>query len=85
LATDAYDANGNTTASGVNIGTNGYVYDFENRLIQQGGIIIVYDGDGNRVSKTVAGITTSYFSRALGFSWTPNCDENESEITRRCV
>jgi len=26
-----------------------------------------------------------YFSRAVGFSWTPNCDENESEITRRCV
>ena len=24
-------------------------------------------------------------SRALGFFWTPNCDENESEITRRCV
>ncbi len=24
-------------------------------------------------------------SRALGFCWTPNCDENESEITRRCV
>jgi len=24
-------------------------------------------------------------SRALGFSWTPNCDENESKITRRCV
>jgi hypothetical protein len=24
-------------------------------------------------------------SRALGFSWTPNCDGNESEITRRCV
>ena len=59
LATDAYDANGN--ASGVKTGTNGYVYDFENRLIQQGGISIVYDGDGNRVSKTVAGITTSYF------------------------
>jgi len=27
----------------------------------------------------------SFFSRALGFVWTPNCDENESEITRRCV
>jgi hypothetical protein len=27
----------------------------------------------------------SSFSRALGFSWTPNCGENESEITRRCV
>ena len=24
-------------------------------------------------------------SRALGFSWTPNCDENESDITRRCL
>ncbi len=24
-------------------------------------------------------------SRAPGFSWTPNCDENELEITRRCV
>jgi RHS repeat-associated protein len=36
------------------------VYDFENHLIQQGGISIVYDGDGNRVSKTVAGVTTLY-------------------------
>jgi hypothetical protein len=27
----------------------------------------------------------NFQSRALGFSWTPNCDENESEITRRCV
>ena len=36
------------------------VYDFENHLIQQGGVSIKYDGDGNRVSKTVAGITTGY-------------------------
>src|SRR3981189_1371090 len=43
LATDTYDADGNTTASN---GT-GYVYDFENRLVQAGGgISIVYDGDG---------------------------------------
>ncbi len=57
LARDTYDANGNTTASsGV-----GYVYDFENHLVQAGGgITIVYDGDGNRVSKTVAGVTTTY-------------------------
>ena len=34
---------------------------------------IVFSGDTNGES------------RALGFSWTPNCDENESEITRRCV
>ena len=50
------NANGNTTASNV----LGYVYDFENRLVRQGGITIVYDGDGNRVSKTVAGVTTTY-------------------------
>jgi len=57
LSTDTYDAGGNTTASnGV-----GYVYDFENRLVQAGGgVSIVYDGDGNRVSKTVAGATTTY-------------------------
>ena len=34
--------------------------DFENHLIQKGGITIVYDGDGNRVSKTVAGVKTLY-------------------------
>ncbi len=55
-AGDTYDANGNTTSSG-GIG-NGY--DFENRLIQKGGVTIVYDGDGNRVAKTVAGVTTRY-------------------------
>jgi RHS repeat-associated protein len=60
LATDAYDAGGNTVGSGTNTGANGYVYDFENHLIKQGGISIVYDGDGNRVSKTVAGVTTLY-------------------------
>jgi RHS repeat-associated protein len=57
LTTDTYDADGNTTASqGL-----GYAYDFENRLVQAGaGISIVYDGDGNRVSKTVTGVTTKY-------------------------
>jgi hypothetical protein len=30
-------------------------------------------------------VTEKRRSRALGISWTPNCDENESEITRRCV
>jgi RHS repeat-associated protein len=57
LSTDTYDNDGNTTASnGV-----GYVYDFENHVIQAGaGITMVYDGDGNRVQKTVAGVTTKY-------------------------
>jgi len=61
LATDTYDAAGNTTASGTNTGANGYVYDYENHLVQAGaGITIYYDGDGNRVAKTVAGVTTQY-------------------------
>jgi RHS repeat-associated protein len=57
LASDTYDADGNTTLSqGL-----GYAYDFENRLVQAGaGINIIYDGDGNRVSKTVAGVNTKF-------------------------
>jgi len=57
LLTPSCIAEGNTTASQ---GT-GYVYDFENRLVQAGaGISIVYDGEGNRVSKTNGGLTTTY-------------------------
>lgn len=55
-STDPYDANGNLLNGGV--GSN--VYDFENRLVAAGGVSIVYDGDGNRVSETVAGVTTKY-------------------------
>jgi hypothetical protein len=43
LATDTYDADENTTASN----GNGYAYDFENHLVQQGAITIVYDGHGS--------------------------------------
>jgi len=57
ISTDSYDANGNTTASN----GLGYVYDFENHVIQAGsGVTMVYDGDGNRVSKTVNGVTVKY-------------------------
>jgi RHS repeat-associated protein len=52
---NVFDNNGNTINNG---GQN--VYDFENRLVQRGNISLVYDGDGNRVSETVAGVTTSY-------------------------
>jgi RHS repeat-associated protein len=58
LTTDAYDANGNTRAG------NGstYAYDFEDRLrsVNGGAIRLVYDGDGNRVAKSVGGVTTRY-------------------------
>ena len=55
-STDPSDSNGNLLLSGA--GTN--VYDFENRLVQSGGVSLVYDGDGNRVSETVGATTTSY-------------------------
>lgn len=51
-----YDTNGNLLFTG----TGNNIYDFENRLVQSGAVSIVYDGDGNRVSETVAGVTTSY-------------------------
>ena len=58
LTTDTYDGNGNT------IGSHGrtFSYDFENHLTSAdgGAVTIVYDGDGNRVRKTVGGVTTSY-------------------------
>jgi RHS repeat-associated protein len=57
LASDTYDADGNTTVSQ----GFGYVYDFENHLVQAGaGITYVYDGDGYRVQKIVAGVLTKY-------------------------
>ncbi|HEY2116916.1 MAG TPA: RHS repeat-associated core domain-containing protein, partial [Candidatus Angelobacter sp.] len=55
-ATDPYDNNGNL----LNAGAGSNIYDFENRLVQAGGVQLVYDGDGNRISETVAGATTRY-------------------------
>ena len=59
LTADSYDQNGNTILSGGNT----FTYDFENHLETQIGgtaVNIVYDGDGNRVAKTVSGVTTKY-------------------------
>ena len=56
-ASGLFDANGNTTSYG---GT--YQYDVENRLLNanSGAVVIVYDGDGNRIKKTAGGVTTWY-------------------------
>jgi RHS repeat-associated protein len=54
-AANVFDSNGNTINNGVQ-----NVYDFEDHLVQRGGVTIVYDGDGNRISETVAGVTTNY-------------------------
>ncbi|HEV8486394.1 MAG TPA: RHS repeat-associated core domain-containing protein, partial [Blastocatellia bacterium] len=61
LTVDSYDANGSTTASG----SNTYRYDFENRIVALNAgtlnpVTFVYDGDGNRVAKTVGGVTTKF-------------------------
>jgi RHS repeat-associated protein len=58
LSTESYDASGNTTASGART----FVYDFQNRLksMNNGAVTIQYDGDGNRVAKTVGAVTTHY-------------------------
>jgi RHS repeat-associated protein len=58
LTSDSYDNNGNTTSSS----GNNYAYDFENHLtsLNGGNVTYGYDGDGNRVSKSVAGVTTNY-------------------------
>jgi RHS repeat-associated protein len=56
LGADSYDADGNTINS---LGTAN-TYDFENHLLTHGGVTIVYDGDGNRVSETIGGVTTNY-------------------------
>jgi YD repeat-containing protein len=58
LTTDNYDNNGNTTGSGV----NSFSYDSENELktMNGGAVTLLYDGDGNRVAKTVGSVTTRY-------------------------
>jgi YD repeat-containing protein len=57
FAAPAYDNDGNTVSS-AGIADS---YDFENRLTQHGGMTFVYDGDGNRVAKTVGGGVTTAF------------------------
>lgn len=62
----SYDNNGNTINNGL-----ANVYDFENRLVQRGNVILVYDGDGNRVAETSNGATTTYLvadANSTGYS-----------------
>jgi RHS repeat-associated protein len=58
LTGDNYDKNGNTTNSSGTL----YQYDALNHLTNANGgaVLLVYDGDGNRVAKTVSGTTTYY-------------------------
>jgi hypothetical protein len=58
LQTNSYDANGNTLGAG----GKSFAYDSQDRMtsFNGGAATMVYDGDGNRVSKTAAGATTVY-------------------------
>jgi YD repeat-containing protein len=55
---ESYDANGNVTSTG----SKNFIYDSDNRLksMNGGAVTLLYDGDGNRVAKTVNGVTTRY-------------------------
>lgn len=61
LTTDTYDNDGNTTSSGGTANT----YDFEDRMLTHGAVIMGYDGDGNRVSETAGGVTTQFLVDTL--------------------
>ena len=60
LSTEDYDPNGNTLKSGGKT----FTYDFANRLKSMAAgsvsVTIQHDADGNRVAKTVNGVTTRY-------------------------
>jgi YD repeat-containing protein len=58
LLGETYDGNGNVTATGGKT----FAYDSQNELISANGgaVTVMYDGFGNRVSKTVSGVTTKY-------------------------
>jgi RHS repeat-associated protein len=56
LLRDQYDSDGNTTNSPLGFSQ----YSVMDQLVTNGSISIVYDGGGNRVSKTVGGLTTYY-------------------------
>jgi RHS repeat-associated protein len=60
LASESYDANGNVTSTG----GKSFTYDSENHMMTMSAsgtaVSMVYDAFGNRVSKTVNGVTTQY-------------------------
>jgi RHS repeat-associated protein len=83
LSSFGYDPPGNMTSNG---GTT-YIYDAENRLIwTTGGYRYLYDGDGNRVEKCVAGSAgtpcpTSGTNGTLYWMGTGTAALNESDLS----
>ena len=61
IPSESYDANGNVTKTA---NGNSYTYDSQNHMMTASGngksITMIYDAFGNRVAKTVNGVTTQY-------------------------
>jgi RHS repeat-associated protein len=72
ITTETYDLNGNTLAAE----GDSFACDFEDRLVAIGsGVGLAYDGDGNLVSRTEAGVTTKYLVDEYGPTHRPEVAE----------
>ena len=94
LTADRYDANGNTIQATLSLpgsaqlATVSDAYDFENRLVTRQSTVnaslpvvrFTYDGDGNRVSKTVNGLTTFYLVDDLNPTGSPQVLEELASL-----
>jgi RHS repeat-associated protein len=76
IASELYDPNGNT----ISTGGRSYIYDSENHLISANGgaVTYIYDGDGNRVAKSVNGVVTRYLIDDLNQTGFPQVVEELS-------
>ena len=68
-----YDSNGNTRTNGSNV----YLYDYANRLTKanSGGVVIIYDADGNRVARITSTSTNLYLVSTVNPSGYPQVVE----------
>ncbi len=80
LSDESYDANGNVVAAGGKT----FGYDSQNRLVAMNGgaVQLLYDGDGNRVAKSVNGVITRYLVDDLNPTGYPQVVD---ELTRGAV
>ena len=83
VSSETYDDNGNVLATGGKT----FTYDSENHLssMNGGAVKLFYDGDGNRVAKTVGGVTTWYLVDDLNPTGLPQVVEEvvNGAVTRQ--
>ena len=81
ITSESYDANGNTL---VTVDGRVFAYDSDNRLIgADPDVTFLYDGDGNRVARTVDGVTTEFLVDTLnptGYSQVLEEIENDTVV-----